>query len=173
MKKIVLVCGLISGVLISIMMLYSVTMCYNKADFEGSMVIGYAAMILAFSLIFVGIKNYRDKYNQGVIKFGKALKIGLYITLVASTMYVIVWVIDYYFFVPDFMDKYCTHLVNQTKATGAGQLEIDKKMAEMARFKEMYKNPFFVVLFTYSEVLPVGLIISLISALILKRKARV
>jgi hypothetical protein len=68
------------------------------------------------------------------------------------------------------MDKYCTHVLKETKASGASQIEIDKKTTEMASFKELYKNPLFVVLITYIEILPIGLIISLIGALILKRK---
>ena len=79
--------------------------CYKNEDFESSMVLGYASMILAFSMIFVGIKNYRDRFNNGFVTFGKAFKIGLYITLIASTIYVLVWLIDYYLFIPDFLDK--------------------------------------------------------------------
>ncbi len=134
------------------------------------MILSYATMLLAFSLVYVGIKNYRDKHKNGIISFGKAFKIGLYISLIASTIYVIVWLVDYYIFIPDFMDKYTTAVLNQTKAEGASQLDLDKKAAEMASYKEMYKNPLMVVLFTYAEILPVGLIVTLISALLLKRK---
>jgi len=170
MRKIVLVCGFIAGLIVAAMMLISIAICYRTGNFEGNMILGYATMLLAFSLVYVGIKNYRDKHNNGIISFGKAFKIGLYISLVASTIYVIAWLVDYYIFIPDFMDKYTTAVLNQTKAEGASQLDLDKKAAEMASFKEMYKNPLMVVLFTYSEILPVGLIVTLISALLLKRK---
>lgn len=154
------------------LMLYSVNKCYQQADFEGNDVLGYAAMIIAFSFIFVGIKNFRDKHNGGLITFGKAFKIGLYITLIASTMYVVVWLIDYYLFIPDFMEKYEAHVIKETRESGASQADIAKKASEMAKFKDMYRNPLFVVLITYSEVFPIGIIITLISALILKRKSR-
>lgn len=133
------------------------------------MVVGYTVMILAFSLIFVGIKNFRDKYNNGLVSFGSAFKIGAYITLVASTMYVVAWLFEYYLFIPDFMDVYSEHVINQAKTSGASLSEISSKTEEMAGYKEMYRNPFFVVLLTYTEVLPIGLVVSAISALILKK----
>jgi len=101
MKKIILTCGLISGVILCAIMIATTMACYSSGNFEGGMVLGYTVMILAFSLIFVGIRNYRDKYNSGVIAFGKAFKIGLYIALIASTMYVAVWLVEYYLFIPD------------------------------------------------------------------------
>jgi len=170
MKKNVITFGLISGLIVSTFMMVSVGMCTSSGEFEGSMVIGYAAMIVAFSFVFVGIKNYRDKYNNGVISFGQAFKTGFYITLIASTMYVVAWLICYYLFVPDFMDKYSDHVINGLKESGATQVEIEKQLADMGKYKEMYKNPLFVVLLTYAEILPLGLVITLISALILKRK---
>lgn len=101
MKKNVIVFGLIAGVIASVLMVISMARCSSDANFEHSMLIGYASMVLAFAFIFVGIKNYRDKYNNGSITFGKAFKTGLYISLIASTMYVITWLIDYYVFIPD------------------------------------------------------------------------
>ncbi len=170
MKRIVIVFGLIAGLIVTGMMVYSAANCYRNADFKSNEIAGYTAMIVAFAFIFVGVKNFRDKYQHGVISFGKAFRIGLYITLIASTIYVIVWLIEYYLFYPDFMDKYCTHVLNESKAAGLSQPELDKKAKEMANFKEWYKNPLFVVLMTYLEIVPVGLVISLISALVLKRK---
>jgi hypothetical protein len=173
MKKNILIYGLIAGAIVSTLMLLSVNYishCEGNVDFNTSMLIGYASMLLAFSLVFVGIRNYRDKYNGGVISFGKAFKTGMMIVLIASTIYVVAWLIAYFFFIPDFMDKYCTQMIGELKASGASQTEIDKQTKEMATFARMYQNPFFNAMMTYVEILPVGLIVTLISSLILKRK---
>lgn len=170
MKKIVLTNGLISGLLVSIFLVGSMAYCYSSNSFNGNMLVGYASMILSFSLVFVGVKSFRDKENEGVISFGKAFKIGFLIAFIASSMYVITWLIDYYFFVPDFMDKFCSQAIATSKASGASQAEIAAQTAEMDTYKEMYKNPLGVMFLTYMEILPVGLVVSLISALILKKK---
>ena len=173
MKKNIIIYGLIAGLLVSIFMLSSVNYlshCEGNVDYDTSMLIGYASMLLAFSLVFVGIRNYRDKYNGGVISFGKAFKTGSMIVLIASTIYVIAWVIDSFFFIPDFAEKYAAHELDKLKASGASQIEIDKQTKEMASFVRMFKNPFFNAMMTYIEILPVGLIVTLISSLILKRK---
>ena len=173
MKKTILVCGLIAGLIST--SIYIGQMILGKADqmdFKNGMVYGYTLMILAFSFIFVGTKITRDKYDGGVISFGKAFRVGLYITLVASTIYVIVWLIDYYFFFPDFMEKYSAHIIGGLKASGASEAEITKQTTEMEKLTQMYKNPFFIVLMTYIEILPVGIIVTLISAWVLKKKKK-
>lgn len=173
MKKNIIIYGLIAGIIVSALMLTSVNYlshCEGNVDYGTSMLIGYASMLLAFSLVFVGIRNYRDKFNEGVISFGKAFKIGIMIALIASTIYVIAWLIDFFFFIPNFMEKYSAHMIDELKSSGASQTEIDKQTKEMANFAVMYKNPFFNAMMTYVEILPVGLIVTLISSLILKRK---
>ncbi len=170
MKKNVFVFGALAGLIVSIFMVCSIALCYGKEQFEGNVVIGYAAMIIAFSFIFIGIRNYRNKYNGGVISFGKAFRVGLYITLIASTIYVLVWLVDYYVFIPDFMDKYTTHIIKAAEKSGVSQVELNKKVEEMTVYQKMYKNPLFVILLTYVEILPVGLVVTLISALLLKKK---
>ena len=174
MKKNIIIYGLIAGIIISFLVLLSFiyySHCNGNADYNISMLIGYASMLISFSFVFVGIRNYRDKYNEGVISFGKAFKIGIMIVLIASTFYVVTWLIDYFYFMPDFMDKYAAHTLDKLKASGASQVDIEKKTQEMANFARMYKNPFFNAMMTYCEILPVGLIVTLISSLVLKRKA--
>jgi hypothetical protein len=171
MKKTVLVFGSISGLIIISMGLYACHQCYSNPDFKSNDVIGYAGMIAAFAFIFIGIRNYRDKYNGGIITFGKAFKTGFYISLVASTIYVGVWLVDYYLFIPDFLDKYIPHVLKEAKADGATQAELNEKAAELASFKERYKNPLFVIVISYVEVLPLGTVISLISAFFLKKRS--
>jgi hypothetical protein len=171
MKKTVIIFGLITGTLITTMMLIGANMCYYQGeDFKPNDILGYTALLIAFSFIFIGIKNYRDRFNNGVITFGRAFKTGFYLSLIASTLYVVVWLIDYYLFIPDFLDKYIAHVLREAKADGATATEIADKTKEMANFKEMYKNPLFIIVTTYLEVLPIGVVVSLISAAILKRK---
>lgn len=172
MKKIVIICGLIGGLIVTVPMMIFTDACYKDGNFERGMVVGYTSMILAFSLVFVGIRNYRNKYNNGLISFGKAFKVGFFIVLVASTIYVLIWLINYYFFMPDFAERYGMHMMNRLKASGASQLEIDTKAKEMANFAKMYKNPGIVILFTYIEILPVGLLMTLAGSLILKKKPK-
>ena len=92
------------------------------------------------------------------------------IVLIASTIHVIVWLITYFYFEPNYLEKYSAKVLNKLKASGASQIEINKQTKEMADFAKMYKNPFFNAMMTYVEILPVGLIVTLISSLILKRK---
>jgi ethanolamine transporter EutH len=132
MKKNVLVFGTIAGVIVS---LYAIAIVVNSS-LEG-MWLCYGSMIVAFSLIFVGVKNFRDNYNDGFITFGKAFKIGLYIALIASSMYVVTWLVEYYVFVPDFMDKYTAHVIEQAKSHGASLAEINKQKAQMATYADM------------------------------------
>ncbi|NCI50408.1 DUF4199 domain-containing protein [Sediminibacterium roseum] len=170
MKKIVLVYGSIAGSVVAAMGVITTAIYCNSGDFSNGMIVGYTSMIIAFSMVFVGVKVFRDKYNGGVISFGKAFKVGILITLLASTFYVVTWLINYTFFVPDFGTKYAAHVIDGLKASGATQAEITKQSDELAHFAEMYKNPFFNAAMTYMEILPVGLLVTLISAFALKRK---
>jgi len=173
MKKNIIVYGLIAGIIVSVLMLIgmnSLSHCEGTADYGTSMLFGYASMLLAFSLVFVGIRNYREKYNGGIISFGKAFQIGILMVLIASTMYVLSWMVDYFYFMPDFAEKYGAHMLAKLKASGASPAEIAKETKAMADFVRNYKNPFYNAAMTYMEILPVGLIVTLVSALILKRK---
>ncbi len=175
MKKNIVIYGLIAGIVVSIPMLFTANSIYDSDGgiaFDKGMYIGFASMLIAFSLVFVGIRNFRDKYNNGVISFGKAFKIGMAIVLIASTLYAVVWLIDYYYFIPDFAEKYSALSLDTLRASGASQLKIAEEEVNMANFVASYKNPFFVVMMTYMEILPIGLIVTLISSLILKTKAQ-
>jgi hypothetical protein len=172
MKKIVITCGVIGGLISVSWYIFSVQLFKLDMSMDKRLFFGYASMVLAFSLIFVGVKNFRDNHNGGVISFGGAIKVALLITAVASTVYVGVWLIDYYFFTPDYMEKYAASTLASLKARHASQAHIDKEMAQIAAYAKMYNNPFFNALMTYAEIAPVGIVISLIAALILKKKPK-
>lgn len=173
MKRTILIFGLILGVILCSHMLYMTYQVYNNPDLNPNDLMGYVAMIVAFSLTFFGILNYRNKVQNGFITLGKAFKVGALIALAGSTMYVIVWLFDYYLFVPDWMEVYSQCVLDIAEKNGATAQELATKKAEMDQFSELYENPLFVILITYAEVLPIGLIVSFISALILKKKPKI
>lgn len=166
MKKIIWIYGVIIGTALSTNTIIMMNMMVNNKHFKGNDVVGYAALIAMFSIIFFGIRKYRNNYSDGSISFGKAFKIGALIAFIGSSMYVVFGLGYYYFFVPEFLDAYIQMVLNNCTSPE----ELAAKTKEMASFKEMYKNPFFAILITYMEVLPLGLVVALVSALILKKK---
>ncbi|RZJ64793.1 MAG: DUF4199 domain-containing protein [Flavobacterium sp.] len=148
----------------------SIAYCYNKNSFEGSMLLGYTAMLLSFSLIFVGVKNYRDKFGDGVISFGKAFLMAIYMALIASTLYVAGWMIAYYNFFPDFIDKLAAYQLSPAKISKMSAEQVAAIRTQIDMFRQWYSTPLGVAGATYMEILPVGLVVAIITALILKRK---
>jgi hypothetical protein len=171
MKRIVIVNGLIAGAIVSLMFVISYPLTHNGTlSNEGSMIVGYTSMVIALSLVFVGIKSYRDQYLKGVITFGRSVAVGILITLIASVMYAGTWEIYYNTVASDFMEKYTASYLDKMKKEGASDAEIAQERAEMEEFNEQYKNPFIRFGVTLMEILPVGIIITLISAALLRRK---
>ena len=171
MRKTVLTFGLIAGAILSVMMLLTLPF-LDRIGFDRGEVIGYTTMVLAFLLVFFGVRSYRDNVAGGSVSFGRAFAVGSLIVAVASVCYVATWQVVYYKLAPDFGAKYTAHVVEQARAEGASQADIDKKAAEMQRMMEMYKNPAINVAITFLEPLPVGLVIALVSAGILGRRRR-
>ena len=167
MKKLVLTFGLIAGLIIAVLMSISMTLLHS---FDGGEVIGYSSMIIAFSTIFVAVKSYRDNHLKGSITFGKAFLIGLYITLITSVLYVIWWMIYSNTVYTTFVEDYSAYSMEKLKAGGASAAEIEKNLKEMESFKEMYSNPLIKIMFTFIEIFPVGLLVSVITAAILRKK---
>lgn len=165
MRKIIVGFGLAIGTLFCAMLFLMLYIIYNKPEVKSNDVIGYATMVVIFSLIYFGVRTIRNKQLNGAISFWNALKQGFLIALVGSTMYVVVWLFFYYLFVPDFMDQFTARVLSEVPES-----QLEAKSAEMAAFKEYYKNPLFVILITYFEILPIGVIVAFFSALLLKKK---
>ena len=169
MKKTILTFGLISGAISSLLMIATVPFAHRIGLNKG-MVIGYTSMVLSFLLVFFGIRSYRDNVGSGQVTFGKAFAVGLSITMISCIFYVVTWEIIYYNFLPNFMNEYAAIVIEKTKASGASEAVVQAKIQEMDKFKEMYKNPFFNAAMTFIEPFPVGLVITLISAAILRKR---
>ncbi|MCB0606191.1 MAG: DUF4199 domain-containing protein [Lewinellaceae bacterium] len=171
MKKTILTFGLIAGAIQGILMLILMGLFSPGADAKSGELIGYATMILSLSMIFFGIRSYRNNQPGGAITFGKAFKLGLLIALIAAALYVIIWLLYYYFGDgKSLMDAYFNQAVEQIRQSGEPAQAIEQKVKEMEKFKEIYKNPIAVTGFTFLENFPVGLVIALISAALLRRQ---
>jgi hypothetical protein len=171
MQRIVLTFGLIAGAILSAMMLLTVPF-HDQIGFDKGLVIGYTTMVVAFLMIFVGVKTYRDNVAGGTVTFGRAFKVGLLIMLVASVCYVATWEFIYYNLAPDYLDKYAAYSLEKLKQSGASAEQVAAKTQEMAKFKAMYQNPLVSIAFTILEPLPVGLLFTLVAAAVLSRKRR-
>lgn len=171
MKKIVLTFGLLAGAILSLMMVITMPF-HDRLGFDKAEVIGYTSMVVAFLLIFFGIRSYRDNVGGGSVRFLPAFGIGALITMVAAICYVATWQVIKDRVAPDYMAKYQTHILEEARRNGDTDAEIAAKKAEMDRFAELYKNPFVSIAFTFMEPLPVGLIVTLVSAGILSRRRK-
>ena len=166
MKKIVLTFGLISGVISMVLMLLTMTF-IDKIGFDRGVIVGYTGIVLAFLLVFFGIRSYRENVGNGQISFGRAFSVGILIVLISCIFYVVTWEIVYRNWMPDFIDRYTSYETEKARAAGTPAEEI----AEMNRMMTSYKNSILVrAAFTFIEPFPVGLLIALISAVVLRKR---
>ncbi len=172
MKKTVLTFGLIAGVMISVLMDSSLLLAH-KIGSGHSMLLGYTIMVASFLLIYFGIRSYRDNNLDGQISFGRAFTCGILIALITTVCYVATWEILYFKFMPHFMDGYFAAQIHRVQASGLDPATTAAKVAEIERSQQRYQNPFVNMAYTFIEPLPVGLIITLVSAAVLRRKTPV
>lgn len=172
MKKTVLTFGLISGLIISVLMGGTLILA-DKIGFGHSMAIGYTMMVASFLLIYFGVRSYRDNALAGQISFGRAFACGILISLIATVCYVAMWEVLYFNFMPHFMDSYFAAEIHKVQLSGLDPATTAAKVADIQHSQQLYQNPFVNMAYTFLEPLPVGLIITLISAALLRRKAPV
>ena len=170
MNKIVLTFGLISGVVISVLMGGQLLIA-DKVGSGHSLLLGYTTMVASFLLIYFGIRSYRDSTLGGQISFGRAFACGILIALITTVCYVVTWEIIYFNFIPHFMDNYFAAQIHKVQTSGLDPATIAGRVAAIQRSEQSYHNPLINAAYTFIEPLPVGLIISLVSAALLRRRA--
>jgi hypothetical protein len=173
MKKTVLTFGLIAGVILSVLMDSNVLLADKIGTGRHSLAIGYTILVASFLLVYFGIRSYRDNTLDGQISFGRAFACGILITLITSVIYVATWEVIYFNFIPHFMDGYFAAQIHKVQSSGLDPATIAAKIAVIQHSQQLYQNPLVNMAYTFIEPLPVGLIITLISAAILRRKAPV
>lgn len=171
MKKTIWTFGLISGAILSVMMLVTIPFA-SSIGYDRAEIIGYTTLVLAFLLIFFGIRSYRDNVAGGSVRFGQAFKVGALIALIASICYVATWEVIYFKIAPEFSDRFKAARLEKVRASGATAEEIARETAEIERFAVRYRNPFFNAAVTFIEPLPLGLVVALVSAGVLSRRRK-
>ncbi|HEX4847713.1 MAG TPA: DUF4199 domain-containing protein [Novosphingobium sp.] len=167
MTRLILTYGMIAGTIELALLALSMGLVSDHGSL--GMALGYLSMLIAMSLVFVGVKRFRDEHQGGVIRFGKAFLVGLGIAGIACLFYVIGW--ELYMWATDhrFMAEYMAKALAEKQASGASAADLAAFKAEMEGFAEMYRNPLLRMLITLSEIAPVGLLVPLISAAILRK----
>ena len=169
MKRTVWTFGLISGAIISVMMAITVPF-EEQIGSDRGLIIGYTTMVLSFLLVFFGIRSYRDNVAGGSVSFGRAFGVGMLIVLISSLCYVATWEVIYFKFAPGFAAKLEAYNIEQARKKASSPAEVEAKVAEAKVFTQRYQNPLFNAAITLLEPLPVGLVIALVSAGVLRRR---
>jgi hypothetical protein len=167
-RKLILKFGLISGAILSAVMLATMPFHDQLGDRYG-MLIGYTSMLLAFLFVYFGVRAWREKAG-GFITFGQAFRVGIAIAGIGCACYVTTWEVIYYTMMPDFAEKYAAHQIERARAAGAPEAVIAQKQKEMADFTRMFENPLYNVGMTFLEPLPVALLMTLLAAGLLRRR---
>jgi len=169
MKKTVLTFGFLSGA-VSAAMMFATMPFVEQIGFDRMLVVGYTTIVISFLFVYFGMRSYRDNVLGGTMTFGKGFNAGILITLISCVCYVAAWLVIYYTVMPDFGERYGAYLLADLQAKGASQAEVDALVKSSADMNAMLANPFINAALTFTEPFPVGLLITLISAAILRKK---
>ena len=168
-QRTILTWGLIAGVVSISMMLASMPF-LDRIGFDYGMVLGYTALVLSALIIYPGVRSYRDNVAGGRMTFGRGFLVGLGIAFVAAVSYGIVWAIVYVNFMPDFCDKWAAYTLDQVRSSGGSAEQIAEATAQAEQMKRLMQNPLTNAAMAMLEPFPVGLLASLVSAGILRKK---
>jgi len=169
MKKTVLVFGVLSG-LVSAALMFATLPFLEKIGYDKGLIVGYTGIVLSLLFVYFGVRSYRDNKLAGKIAFGRAFGVGLLITLISCVFYVVSWQILSRNFMPDFADQYGARVIADARKAGASEAALAKTTAEMADMKKMMNDPIIGSAMVFIEPFPVGLLVTLISAAVLRKK---
>jgi hypothetical protein len=168
MIRTILVFGVIAGLIVAVPMVASALIGGQAMTYSQNELVGYLVMVIALSTIFLAVKHYRDRQLGGVIKFVPAFLMGLAISAVAGIFFVAGWEIHLSITGYDFMQDYLDASLEKMKAQRTSGSELDAYSGQMNMMRELYLNPLFRLPVTFIEIFPVGVLVSLVSALLLR-----
>ena len=168
MLRTILKYGLIAGLVVGGFEFATFVLFSGMPPLKYGMVVGYTTMLIALSAVFVGIKRHRDVDRGGVIGFWQALGVGLGISFIAGIFYVAAWEVVQSMMHMDFASSYAKAIIASQQAKGASAEALAKLSAEMEAFKRQYANPLYRLPMTFAEIFPIGVLVSLVSAGLLR-----
>jgi hypothetical protein len=168
MLRIILKFGVIAGLIVGVLEFGTFVAFDGMPPLKYGMLIGYTTMLIALSAVFVGIKRHRDVDRGGVIGFWPAFGVGLGVSFIAGIFYVAAWELVQAVTHMDFASSYVQAIIASEKAKGADAATLAKLTADMESFKIQYANPLFRLPMTFAEIFPVGVLVSLVSAGLLR-----
>ena len=168
MLKKMLSYGVIAGLAVGIPLSIITISMSGKTMMRYGMVIGYLIMLIALSMVFMALKRHRDVDLGGVIRFWPAFGLGLGISFIAGVLYVLSWEAACAMAHLDFASSYSKAMIAQQQAKGVSAEALAKFTAEMEQFKLQYANPLYRWPMTFAEIFPVGVLVSLVSAALLR-----
>lgn len=169
MKKTVLTFGVLSGVT-SALMMFVTAFFVEDIGFDKGVFVGYTAIVLSLLFVYFGVRSYRDNQLGGSITFGRAFGVGILITLISCVFYVAAWQIEYHTVMSDFPEKYAAYAMEKARASGANEAALAATASQMADMKRMMDHPIIGPAMVFIEPFPVGLVVTLVSAVVLSRK---
>jgi hypothetical protein len=170
MRKTVLTFGFISGAVSSVMMLLTVPF-MDRIGFDHGEILGYTLIVASFLPIYFGIRSYRENVSGGTLTFGRAFVVGLLIALISSACYVATWEFVYFKLRPDFGEKFSAYAIEKVRASGGSPQAIEDTTKQMQMFKQMSDRPLVNAAMTFVEPFPIGVVVTAISAAVLRRRA--
>lgn len=168
MKKTILRYSLYSGLFMILFFLVD-SFFFRDTNFDTREILGWIGIFLSTVFIYFGIRHYRDRFNNGQLSFGKGLQLGLLILLAPAIVFGVFNVI-YVELNPEFMDQYYNYQVSQIRAS-LPATEATAKIEEMEKQKEMFMSPAVQFGAMFLSVFAVGLVVTVISALLLRRNS--
>jgi hypothetical protein len=168
MLKTILAYGAIAGLIVGVPLTALTLSMSGEHMMKWGMLVGYATMLLAFTTIFVAIKRRRDGEGGGVIRFWPAFGLGLGVAFVAGIFYVAAWEIGQALSGADFAAVYSRAMIDQQRAAGVSGAALARYAAQMEDFRRSYANPLFRLPMTFIEIFPVGVLVSLVAAALLR-----
>ncbi len=166
MQKLILRYSIYAALTLIVIGLFNFTV-LSKMSYEVQEIAGYLSIFLSMIFVFLGIKQYRDQINGGKLSFVEGLKVGTLIILIPAIAFGLLDLVYTELINPAWKEQYYTHYLEQYKSLPAAEFE--KMKAQLKAQQDMFSSPGLQFLIMSMTVFVLGMIVTVISSLTLRR----